>query len=105
MVQTPELKYDALKLVCRRLLKALKKLRFWLFRCHFQVETDSQTLVWLLNQPLNDLPNAMMTRWLAYIRLFDFTPKQIHGHKNGVADGLSQRGHALDDDEDDEEIG
>ena len=40
-----ELKYDALKLECRGLLKALKKLRFWLFRRHFLVETDSQMLV------------------------------------------------------------
>jgi len=54
--------------------------------------TDSQTLVWLLNQPPNDLPNAMMTRWLAYIRLFDFDVKHIKGTKNGAADGLSRRG-------------
>jgi hypothetical protein len=99
-----ELKYDALKLECRGLLKALKKLRFWLFGRHFLVETDSQSLVWLLNQPPNDLPNAMMTRWLAYIRLFDFTPKHIHGHKNGVADGLSRRGRAPEDEEEDEDI-
>jgi len=62
-----ERKYDALKLECRGLLKSLKKLRFWLFGRYFTVLTDSQTLVWLLNQPPNDLPNAMMTRWLAYI--------------------------------------
>src|SRR5579859_5070438 len=99
-----ELKYDALKLECRGRLKALKKLRFWLFGRHFLVETDSQSLVWLLNQPPNDLPNAMMTRWLAYIRLFDFTPKHIHGHKNGVADGLSRRGRAPEDEEEDEDI-
>jgi hypothetical protein len=99
-----ELKYDALKLECRGLLKAIKKLRFWLFRRHFQVETDSQTLVWLLNQPPNDIPNAMMTRWLTYIWLFDFTPKHIHSHKNGAADGLSQRGHAPEDDEKDKDI-
>jgi len=62
-----ELKCNALKLECRGLLKALKKLQFWLFGRYFQVETDSQTLCWLLNQPPNDLPNAMMTRWLTYI--------------------------------------
>src|SRR5579859_8106248 len=46
----------------------------------------------------------MMTRWLAYIRLFDFMPKHIHSHKNGVADGLSRRGRALEDEEEDEDI-
>src|SRR5947207_10137877 len=60
-------------------------------------------LVWLLNQPPNDLPNAMMTRWLYYIRLFDFDVKHIKGEKNGAADGLSRRGLAeADSDEEDD---
>src|SRR5271169_1991457 len=94
-----ERKYDALKLECCGLLKALKKLRFWLFGRYFQVQTDSQTLVWLLNQPPNDLPNAMMTRWLSYIRLFDFDVKHIPGNKNGAADALSRCGAGSADDE------
>src|SRR5436190_4348195 len=89
-----ERKYDALKLECCGLLKSLKKLRFWLFGRYFTVFTDYQTLVWLLNQPPNDLPNAMMTRWLAYIRLFDFDAKHVPGSKNGAADALSWRGEA-----------
>src|SRR5438477_4635 len=40
-----EKKYDAIKLECRGLLKALKKFRFWLFGRSFSVETDAQTLV------------------------------------------------------------
>jgi ribonuclease HI len=95
-----ERKYDALKLECRGLIKALKKLRFWLFGRFFTVTTDSQTLVWLLNQPPNDLPNAMMTRWLAYARLFDFDVRHVKGTKNGAADGLSRRGKAEDDETD-----
>ncbi len=74
-------KYDAVKLECRGLLKALKKFRFWLYGRYFTLETDAQTLVWLLYQPPNDLPNAMMTRWLTYIRLFDFDVKQFLGPK------------------------
>src|SRR5271170_784184 len=50
-----ELKYDAVKLECRGLLNALK-LQFWLYGRHFYLETDAQTLVWLLNPPPNDLP-------------------------------------------------
>ncbi len=95
-----ELKYDAIKLECRGLLKALKKMRFWLFGRFFTVRTDSQVLVWLLNQPPNDLPNAMMTRWLAYIRLFDFDVKHVPGNRNGAADGLSRRGLAPEDESD-----
>ena len=96
-----EQKYDAVKLECRGLLKALKKFRFWLFGRHFMMETDVQTLVWLVNQPPNDLPNAMLTRWLTYIRLFDFDVRHVQGRKNGVADSLSRRGKAPEDDEDD----
>jgi hypothetical protein len=79
-------KYDAMKLECRRLLKGLKKLRFWWFGRFLRVETDAQTLVWLLNQPPNDLPNALLTRWLSYIRLFDFEVKHVRGEKNGGED-------------------
>ena len=64
----------------------------------------AQTLVWLLNQPPNDLPNAMMTRWLTYIRLFDFTVKHVPGNKNGGADALSRRGYADGDGEEDDTV-
>jgi hypothetical protein len=96
-----ERKYDAVKLECRGLLIALKKLRFWLYGRFFTVETDARTLVWLLNQPPNDLPNAMMTRWLSYIRLFDFEVRHIPGNKNGAADALSRRLPSSDEAESD----
>jgi hypothetical protein len=50
---------------------------YWLFGLFFRVETDAQTLVWLLNQTPNDLPNALLTRWLSYIRSFDFGVKTL----------------------------
>ena len=52
--------------------------------------------------PPNDLPNAMMTRWLAYIRLFDFHVKHIPGNKNGDADALSRHDQAPQDPLEDE---
>jgi RNase H-like domain found in reverse transcriptase/Integrase zinc binding domain len=94
-----EKRYDALKLECKALMNGLKKFRFWLYGRYFTVFTDSQTLVWLLNQPPNNLPNAMMTRWLSYIRLFDFDTRHVPGVKNGVADALSRRGRGPDDGE------
>ena len=99
-----ERKYDAVKLECRGLLKALRKFRFWLYGRHFKLETDAQTLVWLLNQPPNDLPNAMITRWLTYIRLFDFDVKHVAGNKNGGADALSRRGISELDPEENEDV-
>ena len=67
------------------------------------IETDVQTLDWLLNQPSNDLPNAMMTRWLAYIRVFDFHVKHIPGNKNGAADALFRHGAGPADPPEDED--
>ena len=100
-----EKKYDAVKLECRGLLKTLKKFRFWLFERHFFVEIDAQTLMWLLNQPSNDLSNTMIIRWLVYIRLFDFDVKYISDTKNDVADALSRHGQSSNDDaEDSDEI-
>ena len=91
-----ERKYDTVKLKCRGLLKALKKLRFWLYGRHFYVETNAQTLVWLLNQTSNDLLNAMITRWLTYIRLFHFDVWHIPEAKNEAADALLRRGRATE---------
>jgi hypothetical protein len=67
------------------------------------VETDAQTLVWLLNQPPNDLQNAMMTRWLAYIRLFDFEVKHVRGERNWGPNVLSRQGKGSDDSDSDSE--
>ena len=58
------------------------------------IYTDSQSLVWLLNQPPNDLPNVMMMRWLAYIRLFDFEVKHVLRNQNAAVDGLSRGGRS-----------
>ncbi|KAJ5289394.1 uncharacterized protein N7443_009647 [Penicillium atrosanguineum] len=86
-----QLTYDAGKLECRAVLMALKKFRHWLYGIHFVLETDAKTLVSQLNRPATDLPGALVTRWMAWIRLFDFDVKHVSGRKNGAADGLSRR--------------
>jgi hypothetical protein len=86
--------YDALWLECRTMVRALKKFWFWLFGQYFTTMMDSQTLMWILNQPPIDLPNGLMSCWLAYIRLFEFDIEHVPGNKNSVADGLSRRGRA-----------
>lgn len=45
----------------------------------------------------------MMTRWLSYIRLFDFDVKHIKDEKNDATDDLSRRGLAeIDNNEEDD---
>jgi hypothetical protein len=94
-----ERKYDALKLECRGLLYAMKKFRMWLYGVHFTVETDAQTLTYQLNRTTTDLPGALVVRWIAYIRLFDFEVRHIPGKKNTAADGLSRMYNDLGTDE------
>lgn len=87
-----EINYDATKQECRAVLYALRRLRSQLYGVHFTLETDSQVLVHQLNGAVNDIPGALVTRWLSYIMLFDFTAKHVPGQKNTVADGLSRKG-------------
>ena len=86
-----ESQYDAGKRECRALLKALKKFKTWLYGVTFVVETDAMTLAAQLNRSATDLPGALVTQWLAWIRLFDFEVRHVPGAKNIVADALSRR--------------
>lgn len=86
-----EQRYNQLKREALALCKALKKFKYYVHGRHFQVETDAATLIWLINQVPTDLPNAVMTRWLTWIRLFDFEAVHIKGKTNIIADGLSRK--------------
>jgi hypothetical protein len=72
-------------------LKALWKVRYWLYRVHFVLETDANVLVAQLNRSATDLPGALVTRWITYIRLFDFEVCHVLGNKYTAADRLSWR--------------
>jgi hypothetical protein len=86
-----EKRYDATKRECRGVLKALKKVRYYLYGVHFTLEIDAQVLVAQLNRSGTDLPGALVTRWLAWIRLFDFDVRHVPGTKHTAADGLSRK--------------
>jgi hypothetical protein len=70
--------YDAGKPECRGLLKMLKKVRQYLCGVRFVVETDAKTpLVAQLNRSASDFPGALVTRWLAWIQVFDFEVRHV----------------------------
>ena len=86
-----EKRYDATKRELRGLLYVLKRFRRYLFGVHFIIETDALVLVHQLKGAASDVPGALIMRWIAWIRLFDFDIKHIPGPKNLVADALSRK--------------
>ena len=68
----------------------------------FILETDVSVLVAQLNRSATDLPGALVTRWIAYIRLFDFEVRYVPGNKHTATDRLSRRPRTKSDDIDEE---
>jgi hypothetical protein len=58
---------------------------------YFVLEIDAHVLLYQLNRFGTDLPGTLVTRWLAWIRLFDFDVRHIFGIKHTVADGFFRR--------------
>ena len=84
------------------MLKALRKVRYWLYGVQFVLETDANVLVAQLNRSATNLLSALVTRWIAYIRLFDFVVRHVPKNKHTAADGLSRRPRTESDDIDEE---
>jgi len=97
-------KYDAGKLECHGLLKALKKLRMYLYKVRFLVEIDAKTLVHQLNQPALDLLGSVGNKWLAWIRMLSFEIKHVVGKRHGGPDGLSRRRRLVEDSDKEEGV-
>ena len=98
----PEKKYNAGKREYRALLKSLKKLKVCIYGVRFMVEIDAKTLLHQLNLPIVDLPGAMVTRWITWIRLFDFDVRHVPGRQHSEPDSLSRRPNDDDGDDDDD---
>ena len=86
-----EFRYDAIKWECRDLLKALKKIRFWLYEVRFIIEIDANTLMAQFNRSAADLSRALITRWLTWIKFFDFDVKHVLDKKHTIVDDFSRR--------------
>ena len=84
-------RYDATKRKCRELLKALKKIRFWLYKMRFIIEIDANILITQFNRSVADFSEILIIRWLTWIKLFDFDVKHISDKKHIAVDDLSRR--------------
>ena len=93
-----ESKYDVTKREYRELLKALKKIRFWLYKMRFTIEIDVNILIVQLNHSAADLSEILMTRWLTWIRLFDFDVRHVFDKRYTATDEFSRRSRELSND-------
>jgi hypothetical protein len=90
-------KYDVIKKKCREILKVLKKIRFYLYDVKFILKTNARVLVDQLNRFDTNLSDALVTRWLVWIRFFDFEVRHVLDIKHTVADDLFRKSSSFND--------
>ena len=84
-------KNDAIKRECCEILKYFKKFRYYLYNVHFILKIDAKILIAQFNRSNIDFSDALLTRWIAWIRLFDFNVRHVKNKKHIVIDELSRR--------------
>jgi hypothetical protein len=90
-------KYDVIKKECREVFKILKKIRFYFYDVKFILKTNARLLVDQLNRFDTDFSDAFVTRWLAWIRFFDFEIRHVLDIKHIVADDLFKKSSSFND--------
>jgi hypothetical protein len=74
------------------IVHALRKWRHYLMGKRFELRIDHNGLKYLFDQP--NL-NARQSRWLEFLRKYDFDIKHIKGKENKVVDALNSKAHEL----------
>ncbi|KAI7943699.1 hypothetical protein MJO28_011227 [Puccinia striiformis f. sp. tritici] len=83
-----ESKYSQPKLELCGVTKIVRRLQHVLWGVPFELLVDAEALARMINSP--SLPNAPMTRWVAYLQLFSFTVVHIAGKAFTMPDVLSR---------------
>jgi hypothetical protein len=90
-------KYDVIKKKCREIFKALKKIRFHFYDVKFILKTNARVLVDQLNRFDTNLSDAFVTRWLVWIRFFDFEVRHVLDIKHIAANDLFKKSSSFND--------
>ncbi|KAE8238721.1 hypothetical protein A4X13_0g8406 [Tilletia indica] len=83
-----ESRYSQPQLELCGVFKAVKHLRHHLYGVFFILEVDAASLRQMINSP--DIPNAAMTRWVQYLKLFDQEIRHVPAKRHTLPDGLSR---------------
>ena len=86
-----ESRYNIKKRECCQLLKALKKVSFWLYKVRFIIEINVNILIAQFNRFITDLLKILMIRWLIWIRLFNFNIRHVFDKKYIAIDELFRK--------------
>jgi hypothetical protein len=84
--------YSQIKRELFAMIHCLKEVRYQVYGSPLIIETDCLPLLGLIKKP--DPIDPTITRWVTFIRLFNPEFRHISGSKNKVADALSRRPHA-----------
>jgi hypothetical protein len=76
------------------IVPSLRKWRHYLMGIRFELRTDHNGLKYLFDQPTL---NARKSRWLEFLREYDFDIKHIKGKENKVVDALRRRVYEFHD--------
>jgi hypothetical protein len=87
---TTEQNYGQPKSEVYGVFRAFKELRHRIWGVHFRLDHDALSLAKMLRE-LDDVPNAPLLRWVAWIRLFDFEPHHVRAETFKMEDALSRR--------------
>jgi hypothetical protein len=90
-------KYDVIKKKCREILKILKKIRFYFYDVKFILKTNVRVFVDQLNRFNTNFSDALVTRWLVWIRFFDFEVRHVFDIKHTAADDLFRKSSSFND--------
>ncbi|CAD6973070.1 hypothetical protein A4X06_0g6736 [Tilletia controversa] len=83
-----EQRYSQAKLELCGVYKSIRVLRYYIYGTKLILEVDAASLREMINSP--DVPNAAMTRWIAYLKHFDIEVRHVPAKKHTLPDGLSR---------------
>ncbi len=82
---------------CREVFKILKKIFFYFYDVKFILKTNVRVFIDQLNRFDIDFFDALVIRWLVWIRFFDFEIRHVFDIKHIAANDLFKKSSSFND--------